>query len=141
MTTNPPVGPHPSPEDYVAISGLLARYCITLDFDDVDGWVSLFTADARYEVYGRAFVGHEGLRKMMGAAPGGLHLGGQPVIEMTDADNARTVRNLLFAERVSGIQRNAVYRDELIRTSDGWRIAVCRCQFITPDGFSDRPVA
>ena len=28
----------PSPEDHVAISDLLARYCLTLDTDDVEGW-------------------------------------------------------------------------------------------------------
>ncbi|MFC5754472.1 nuclear transport factor 2 family protein [Actinomadura rugatobispora] len=128
-----------TPEDHAAISDLLARYCITLDLDDVEGWVSLFTPDARYEVYGRTFDGHEGLRKMAGSAPGGLHLGGVPVIEMTGADRARTTRNLLFAERTEGISRHAVYVDELVRTPDGWRIAACRCRFITADGLADRP--
>jgi len=66
------------PEDHVAISDLLARYCLTLDFDDVDAWVALFTAEATYEVYGRSFDGHEGLRRMLSGAPGGLHLGGPP---------------------------------------------------------------
>jgi hypothetical protein len=28
----------PNPHDHVAISNLLARYCLTLDLDDVDGW-------------------------------------------------------------------------------------------------------
>ena len=129
----------PCPEDHVAISDLLARYCLTLDLDDVEGWVSLFTPEASYEVYGRVFSGHEGLRKMMGAAPGGLHLGGQAVIEMTGDDRARTRRNLLFVERGEGASRNAVYTDDLLRTPDGWRITTCRCQFITPDGLSDRP--
>lgn len=129
------------PDDHVAISGLLARYCLTLDLDDVEGWVALFTPQARYEVYGRAFVGHEGLRRMAGSAPGGLHLGGPPVIDLVDADHARTTRNLLFVERVSGTARHAVYTDELVRTAGGWRIETCRCRFITPDGLADRPVA
>lgn len=43
----------PTPEDHVAICGLLARYCLTLDLDDVESWVGLFTPDASYEVYGR----------------------------------------------------------------------------------------
>jgi hypothetical protein len=129
----------PSPQDHVAISYLLARYCLTLDLDDVDGWVSLFTPEACYEVYGRAFRGHEGLRAMMGAAPGGLHLGGPPVIEMLGADRARTTRNLLFVDRADGSSRNAVYTDDLVRTPEGWRIAACRCQFITPNGLADRP--
>jgi hypothetical protein len=129
----------PSPEDQVAIGQLLARYCLALDLDDVDGWVGLFTEDGTYQVYGRAFDGHSGLRAMMTAAPGGLHLGGPPVIEMLGADAARTSRNLLFVDRTNGSARNAVYTDELVRTPDGWRIRSCRCRFITPDGLADRP--
>ena len=98
-----------TPEDYVAISELMARYCLTLDLDDVEAWVALFTRDARYEVYGRSF------------------------------DHARTTRNLLFIERGDGVARSAVYTDELRRTGDGWRIAATRCRFIVADGLRDRP--
>ncbi|ABW12148.1 conserved hypothetical protein [Parafrankia sp. EAN1pec] len=129
----------PPPEDQVAIGDLLARYCLTLDLDDVDGWVGLFTEGASYQVYGRSFDGHEGLRAMMAAAPGGLHLGGPPVIEMLSADVARTSRNLLFVSSADGVSRSAVYTDELVRTPDGWRIRSCRCRFITADGLADRP--
>lgn len=128
----------PSPEDHVAISSLLARYCLTLDLDDVEGWVALFTPDASYHVHGRSFNGHDGLRKMMNAAPGGLHLGGPPVIEMIDDNQARATRNLFFVDR-GGPPRSAVYTDELRRTEAGWRIATCRCRFIVPGGLSDRP--
>jgi 3-phenylpropionate/cinnamic acid dioxygenase small subunit len=129
----------PSPEDHVAISDLLARYCLTLDQDDVDGWVALFTPDARYEVFGRSFEGHEGLRRLLKGAPSGLHLGGPPVIELVDRDHARTTQNLLFVDSTSGASRSAVYHDELRRTPDGWRIAKRRCRFLTPDGLRDRP--
>ncbi len=129
----------PTPEDHVAIADLLARYCLALDRDDADGWVALFTPDARYEVHGRSFDGHDGLRAMLGGAPGGLHLGGPPVVEMTGPDAARTARNLLFVDRRSGESRRAVYEDDLVRTADGWRIARCRCRFLGADGLSDRP--
>jgi hypothetical protein len=129
----------PTPEDHVAIIDLLARYCISLDMDDVEGCVSLFMPEGRFEVYGRSFDGHEGLRRMMDGAPGGLHLGGPPVIEMTGPDRATTKRNLLFVDRKTGVARSAVYSDELHRTGAGWRIAHCRCQFIVADGLSDRP--
>jgi 3-phenylpropionate/cinnamic acid dioxygenase small subunit len=129
----------PTPEDHVAITQLLARYCLTLDHDDVDAWVALFIEDAEYEVYGRTFTGHDGLRRMMTGAPGGLHLGGPPVIRMIDADHAETQQNLLFAESAEGTMRSAVYTDVLVRTPDGWRIARRRCRFITRDGFADRP--
>lgn len=131
----------PSPEDYVAISDLLARYCLMLDLDDIDGWGALFTPDASYEVHGRSFEGHGGLRTMMADAPGGLHLGGPPVIEMIDHDHARTMQNLLFLDRASGASRSAVYTDELRRTGDGWRIAKRRCRFIVADGLRDRPAS
>ncbi len=131
----------PTPEDHVAISNLMARYCLTLDLDDVEGWVSLFTSDASFQVYGRSWDGHEGLRRMATGAPGGLHLGGPPVIEMIDSNRARTTRNLLFVERKQGISRNAVYTDELSRREDGWRIASTRCRFIVADGLSDRPAS
>jgi hypothetical protein len=129
----------PTPADHSAIANLLARYCLTLDLDDVEGWVALFTPDASYEVYGRSFDGHDGLRKMMAGAPGGLHLGGPPTIDMVDADTATTMQNLLFVDHVNGISRSAVYTDELRRTPEGWRIARRRCQFITSEGLKDRP--
>jgi hypothetical protein len=124
--------------DELEIRNLLARYCLALDLDDVDGWVALFTEDAVYAVYGREFVGHEGLRSMSAGAPGGFHLGGPPVIDL-EGDRARTTRNLLFVERTTGERRHAVYDDELVRTPEGWRIARCTCRFHTPEGLRDRP--
>jgi len=132
---------HLTAEDDAAIRNLLARYCLTLDLDDIDAWVALFTPDATYEVYGHTFAGHDGLRKMLSGAPGGLHLGGPPVIESVDTDHARTLRNLLFVDRATGDARNAVYDDDLVRTADGWRITRCRCRFIVADGLSDRPAS
>ncbi len=129
----------PTAEDHAAITNLLARYCLALDLDDVEGWVELFLPEATYEVYGRTFEGHAGLRQMMSAAPGGLHLGGVPVVEMLDQDRARTRQNLLFVGRADGVWRSAVYVDELRRTPQGWRIASRRCRFIVADGLSDRP--
>ena len=131
----------PSPEDHVAITELLARYCLALDLDDVEAWVALFTEDARYEVFGRVFEGHEGLRKLLAGAPGGLHLGGLPVIELLDASRARTTQNLLFVDRATGATRSAVYDDELRRTERGWRFAKRRCRFIVAGGLGDRPAS
>ncbi len=130
---------NPTAEDHVAITNLLARYCLALDLDDVDSWVDLFTADASYEVFGRTWEGHEGLRKLLRAAPGGLHLGGPPVIDMVGVDEAATTQNLLFVEARTGTMRRTLYTDRLHRTPDGWRIAHRRCRFIGADGLRDRP--
>lgn len=119
----------PSPPDHVAISDLFARYCLTLDRDDYDSWLALYLPDAMYEVFGRTFRGHDGLRKMVTTAPGGLHLGGPPVIEMIDPTHAHVVRNLLFVAH-DGESRRAVYDDDVVRTAPGWRIAHTRCEFL-----------
>jgi SnoaL-like domain len=134
MTTRDPTG-----EEHAAITNLLARYCLSLDRDDIETCVSLFTEDGSFEVYSRSFDGHDGLRSMMTGAPKGLHLGGPPVVEIVDADTARTEQNLLFVERESGVSRSAVYRDDLVRTDRGWRIRKRHCQFIVAGGLSDRP--
>ena len=126
-------------DDHAEISNLLAHYCLLLDLDDVEAWVALFTPDATYHVYGHTFAGHDGLRKMMSGAPGGLHLGGPPMIESIEGDRARTLQNLLFIERTSGVMRRSVYDDDHVRTPGGWRIASRRCRFITADGMRDRP--
>lgn len=130
----------PFAEDDVEIRNLLARYCLLLDHDDAEEWVTLFTSDATYEVYGYTFAGHDGLRRMLSEAPRGLHLGGPPLIELLDRDRARSQRNLLFIDRAAGNSRSVVYDDDLVRTGDGWRIRRCRCRFIVADGLSDRPV-
>lgn len=126
--------------DRAEILNLLARYCVTLDHHDIAGWVSLFTSDATYVVYGRAFEGHEGLRTMMEAAPRGLHLGGPPEIDL-HGDRATTRQNLLFVQADTQELRLAVYCDELVRTAEeGWRIASRKCQFMGSDGvLGDRP--
>lgn len=128
-----------SGDDDAAIRNLLARYCLYLDLEDVDGWVGLFTPDAFYQVYGHTFEGHDGLRRMLSGAPGGLHLGGPPLIEALDDDHATAMQNLLFIDSRSGEQRAAVYTDEIVRTPEGWRIASRRCKFIVADGLADRP--
>jgi hypothetical protein len=134
VTTRDPTG-----DEHAAISNVLARYCLSLDHDDLENWVSLFTQDGSFEVYGRSFDGHEGLRKMMAAAPKGLHLGGPPFIQMFDADNAYTEQNLLFIDRQSGVSRSAVYWDVVVRTEEGWKIRKRTCEFIVAEGLRDRP--
>jgi SnoaL-like domain len=128
----------PPVDDYLAILDLWGRYCMYLDQGDMESNIQLFLADAVYEVYGHVVVGHDKMRKLLRGAPHGLHLGGNPVIEMVDADHALSFHNLYFVP-VDGEPRRAVYRGELARTPDGWRIARWRCQFITANGLQDRP--
>jgi hypothetical protein len=45
----------------------------------------------------------------------------------------------LFIDRENGDSRSAVYRDEVVRTEEGWKIRKRSCRFIVADGLSDRP--
>lgn len=128
-----------SSSNYTAIANMLAEYCLSLDHDEIDRCVSLFTEDGSFEVYGRSWDGHGRLRKMMSSAPGGLHLGGPPFVERIEGDRAYTRQNLLFVDQTTGEFRRTLYTDELVRVGDEWKIKLRKCQFITADGLSDRP--
>jgi len=127
-----------SARDVAEINVLLTQYGSTLDREDDEGWVGLFTPDCRYEVYGRAFEGHDGLRKITGGAPKGLHLSAQPLVQV-DGDSATAQRSFLFVDRSDQSMRTGWYDDELVRTDEGWRLKVVRCTFLGPDGPQDRP--
>jgi hypothetical protein len=122
------------PADHQAIIALLAKYCVLLDLVDTDGWVGLFTPDATFEIDGRTHRGHDGLRRLIRTARRGTHLANHPVIEPVGPDRVRTVRNALFVNRHTGSLRHTLYRDEIVRNADGWRIAAVVCRFVTGEG-------
>ncbi|WP_084011116.1 nuclear transport factor 2 family protein [Pseudofrankia sp. DC12] len=122
------------PVDQLAITNLLARYCVLLDLADIDGWVGLFTSDAGFDIDGRTYRGHDGLRRLMRTAQRGTHLANPPVIEPVGPGRVRTTRNALFVNRHNGSLRHTLYRDEVVRTADGWRIHSVVCRFVTGDG-------
>jgi hypothetical protein len=124
--------------DIADINELLARYCNRLDRSDHRCWAELFTSDGQFEVYGRAFEGTEGLTAMSEAAPSGLHMAGAPIIEW-EGEDARVQQSFFFVDQVTRESRIGYYDDLVVRTPDGWRIAVRRSTFLTPQGPSDRP--
>jgi hypothetical protein len=125
-------------DDIASITELLALYTNRLDRSDHRGWAELFTPDGRFEVYGRAFEGTEGLVSMSEAAPNGLHLSGAPIIKL-EGDQASVQQSFLFVDQVTRESRIGFYDDQLTRTPKGWRFAVRRSTFLTPKGASDRP--
>ena len=68
--------------DKAAIRELIAAYALALDAGDIEECVQLFTADAKFFVYGRSFDGHDGIRQMFQDAPRGLHLTGVSRIDV-----------------------------------------------------------
>jgi uncharacterized protein (TIGR02246 family) len=121
-----------------AIRELVASYALALDAGDIDGCVQLFATDAEFVVYGRSFVGHDGIGKMFRDAPRGLHLTGVSRIDVRD--NTATARSQVLFVRAGDLHlRPALYDDELVCDDGQWRFQRRRCQFITSHGLSDSP--
>jgi uncharacterized protein (TIGR02246 family) len=121
-----------------AIRELIAGYALALDAGDIDACVQLFTADAEFAVYGRAFAGHEGIAKMFRDAPRGLHMTGLSRIDVRD-DTATARSQVLFVRAGDLRLRPALYDDQLVRCDGQWRFQRRRCQFVTSHGLSDSP--
>lgn len=125
--------------DTAAIRDLLARYALTLDVDDYDGCLALFTDDAEYLVYGKTLTG-ERIRRMFTRAPKGMHVTGAVVIDLDDDTATATARSqVLFVDSTTHQLRAAIYDDDLHCDTQGWRFRRRRCQFLTPAGLRDAP--
>jgi ketosteroid isomerase-like protein len=125
-------------DDRAAIRELIVGYALALDAGDIDACLALFAADAEFLVYGRSFVGHDGIGKTFRDAPRGLHLTGVSRIDVRD-DTATARSQVLFVRAGDLHLRPALYDDELVRTGKQWHFQRRRCQFVTSRGLSDTP--
>lgn len=120
--------------DIVEIQTLLADYVYAIDAKDFDALDAVFTPDARID-YSQA-GGESGtyqkikpyLAKALAAFPVTQHLIGMPQIRLNgDRATATTMLfNPMLLRRESGDDLFFVglnYRDELVRTAEGWRIS------------------
>jgi|ERR1700757_3160504 uncharacterized protein (TIGR02246 family) len=124
--------------DEKEIRELLARYALTLDVDDVDGCLALFTDDGEFLVFGKMLTGPERIRRMFTRAPRGMHLTGAALIEVT-GDSATAQTQVLFVDSSNHELRPALYDDEFVKAGGTWRFHRRRCRFLTPDGLQDSP--
>lgn len=113
--------------DRIAIRELTARYNHAFDDVDPDAWAGTFTADGELVVHeGRTTRGHDALRALVERAGYGfVHITTDAVIDVA-GDEARQVCTVLTAKRTrepktATFSSTGRYRDELVRTSDGWR--------------------
>jgi uncharacterized protein (TIGR02246 family) len=120
-----------SVEDGLAIREVLARYCHTVDGADVDAWLDVFTADARwsadgFELNGRDefrewFVGFR--RQVPHDAQVHLTLNERVYVDGDEADAVSTFVTARAFEGLPGINSAGLYTDRLVRCEDGaWRI-------------------
>ena len=123
--------------DDKAIRNLLAAYALTLDVEDLDACLALFTDDGEFEVYGKT-LSRERIRKMFMRAPKGMHMTGAALIDVL-GEKATARSQVLFVDSSTHQIRPALYDDELISVHGQWRFRRRRCQFLTAAGLSDSP--
>jgi hypothetical protein len=113
-------------DDIEAIKQLTARYNLTFDEDDVEGWLDCWTQDGFFERSnaGRSYTGHEELHELATEFPvSGRHVTSEYVISV-DGDEGRQVCYLLYLDREKNFEINmfGVYDDAVVRQDDGrWR--------------------
>lgn len=113
------------PADYVEIAQLLARYCHLVDDQQWDRLGEIFAPDGSMTVTGlyETHTGPGPLRELYSVKmnhPLAHHSTSLVVLEH-QGDRARTVSKWVTV-RADGGTGTGVYADELVRTSQGWRV-------------------
>lgn len=128
-------------EDVLAIQRLLAEYNHLIDAGEAEAWARLFTPDAHFdpgllppvEGYDAIVEFGKGVGVML---PGCRHVVTNLLIDV-DGDRAtsRSYLQLYDASQPGQAKliSTGIYHDELVRTSEGWRIAK---RVNRPDGAS-----
>ncbi|KKC23957.1 nuclear transport factor 2 family protein [Sphingomonas sp. SRS2] len=113
-------------EDYVEIYNLLGKYSNVFDFREWDRLGELFTTDAILDPSSEGYPVITGLEAMKAIfpqnPPPNVHTNLNFVIEDYDGTHAKVHTRALTIDA----ERKVVpgyYEDDLIKTSDGWRIA------------------
>lgn len=121
--------------DCEAIRQIIARYNLTGDTDDFDGYAGCFAEDALFEAPGFRHQGREAIRawkgshRIFGEAAFRMHMTTGTCIEFSSPDAARAVSNWMALTN-SGPDHAGRYHDRFERTAEGWRIAERRVDIL-----------
>jgi len=120
--------------DRIEIDDLITRYATALDAKDWDRWASCFTGDATIDysaaggIAGPVAEVRQWLAEVMAGFPMTQHLVTNREVQISG--DAATCRSCLFnpmgvhdADGMVLFFEGGYYRDRLVRTVDGWRIA------------------
>jgi len=122
--------------DLVEIQQLCARYMMYASQFVLDGWLDVFTPDVEYSAFGTPYT-LERFPALLTAAPRGQFIGNMPVVEFDGDDRAAGVQHFLFVDQRTHDMRIGWYRDEYVRTKDGWRIRRRATTFLRKHGGVD----
>lgn len=121
-------------EDRLAISDLIASYGPLVDAGDAAGTAALWTEDGTYDVDTGVYEGRRGIVEMVQSrehqgllSRGCAHLTTTPRIELAGDTAVAVCHSQLVVRRDDGrsfsVARTTAHRWELVRTTDGWRVA------------------
>jgi hypothetical protein len=124
--------------DLVEIEQLCARYLAYASQFIPDQWLKVFTPDAQYSAFGSVYD-VERMPALLAAAPRGQFIGSMPVVDF-DGDRATGMQHFVFIDQKTHAMRLAWYRDEYVRTAEGWRIRRRSTTFMRKSGGYDSGV-
>ena len=123
--------------DLVEIHQLCARYMAYASQFAVDQWLDVFTPDGEYDAFGTTYP-LDKLPDLLAAAPRGQFIGNMPVVDFgPDGDRATGIQHYVFIDQQTHAMRLAWYKDEYVRTKDGWRIHRRATTFLRKHGGFD----
>jgi len=121
--------------DLVEIHALCSRYMLYTSQFLQDRWLDVFTPDGVYNAFGTPYT-LERFPALLAAAPRGQFIGNMPVVEL-DGDRATGMQHFLFVDQTTHHMRLGWYRDEYLRTEQGWRIRRRTTTFMRKHGGFD----
>jgi hypothetical protein len=124
-------------DDLVEIQQLLAKYAVTITQGDVEGLVEVFTPDGTYSAFGSTYTLAR-FPELVAAAPSGLFMTGTSLVDLVEgSDSATGTQPLCFIEHSKHDMRIGYYKDNYLRTADGWRLKTRAMTFIRRNGDHD----
>ena len=124
LAAQPSAGKTLTTQDLIEIQQLYARYNLTLDAGDAEGYASTFTPDGVFNTN----VGHDAIVKFANTFHAGLgahvrHWNTNLMILPSTAGASGQVYLVLvdFATTPATIAASGSYADELVKTAEGWR--------------------
>ena len=121
--------------DLVELHALCARYMAYTSQRSQDRWLEVFTPDAEYSAFGTTYT-VERFPALLAVAPHGQYIGNMPVVDL-DGDRATGAQHFVFIDQQSHAMRLGWYRDEYVRTAEGWRIRRRTVAFMRKHGGFD----
>ncbi len=113
----------PTLQDLLDILALHREYGASLDEKRLEDHLGLWLPDAVLHVFGREYAGVEAIARFMRTARDGKHLTLAPQVRF-EADRASALADFIFYDAPDlSVYSAGLYRDELVRSADGWRFA------------------